>query len=283
MQSDASVGGLELNPNGQEMYTYEVYFPNDGVLSWSVASDGQLSFLPTNTGFPLGATAVDFPFSFTANGQYGYTTTVCEYYGDIASVQRQSNGSLEYFNAGGQTPQSPTWNILSDPCSQWVAVSSAGYAAMSFSSFMTGYTLMASYSVGPTGVLTLIPGSELVPTVNPYQGQAVFDPTGQYLILAGRPPSSYHPAVQVYQLQSDGRLVALGAPQQLSALQNTVLEGVAWDNSNHFYAVLENCGQNGPCSTELYIFNFSGGRLTLAAGAPHNFDGANPGLTVVPR
>jgi hypothetical protein len=85
----------------------------------------------------------------------------------------------------------------------------------------------------------------------PFSGERsmAFDPTGQYLAVAGQA------GIQMYSLQSGGTLTAIGSIVDPGVPFNVV----RWDTSNHLYAI------NG---SGLYAFTSSAGVLTQAPGSP---------------
>ena len=103
------------------------------------------------------------------------------------------------------------------------------------------------------------------------------DPTGKYVALAGYEQQNWNPvigAIQVFELQPDGKFIAEGAPILTPGV--TTLTSVRWDGSGHVYAVgqQQNGGkcQDGGSACGLYIFNLTPNGLVQAAGSPHQID-----------
>jgi hypothetical protein len=130
---------------------------------------------------------------------------------------------------------------------------------------------LATYTVDPSGNLDLVRDSGVIPAVQ--ERKIAFDPSGRYLALAGyvgQEGVNQQAAVQVYRLQPDGRLVQVGPPSVVA--QTYSFESLAWDLSNHVYAVPScrdsHCTRDG-APTGLYIFDVSENGVTIATGSPH--------------
>ncbi len=101
-----------------------------------------------------------------------------------------------------------------------------------------------------------------------------FDPSGTYLAIAGITNYNDPPVkagIQVYKLQSDGTLMAVGSPVEVPSISG--LDSVAWDNSNHVYAIGDSSYERCTGHCGLYIFNSNDGVLTPAPGSPHPVNG----------
>jgi hypothetical protein len=269
----SSVQSLSLPPDGRNLYTDNWYVDgaNNAYESWTVASSGQLSYLPSPGGMPLYSTAGGWPFSFTTDGHFAYTWSVCRWDGSVWGFTRRANGTLAAMNPNALGL--PPFNYQgSSECSQGVAPSARGYAVVAWNGGFCcgGPTGIASYVQQNNGTLIQIPGSEIETPEN----AMAFDPSGQYLAVA------LNGGIQVYQLQSNGRLTAIGPVQEVAI----PFSNLNWDNANHLYAITQASSQlcqNGNSSCGLYIFNARAGALTLAPGSPHTI--SQPGsLAVLP-
>ena len=259
-QQSATVQSLSLPSDVRDVYTdnWFVDGANNAYESWAVGSSGQLSYL-ASSGLPLYSTAGGWPFSFTADGRFAYTWSVCKWDGSVWGFARGSNGTLIKMTPDAKGLPGGNGETSSE-CSQGVATSAMGYVAVAWNGAYCcgGPTGFASYAVQSNGELKQIPGSVVVTNEN----AMVFDPTGKYLAVA------VGSGIQMYQLQSNGVLKAIGSVQQPSV----AFSNLAWDKSNHLYAT---------SSSGLYIFNSSAGILTLAPGSPLAI--SQPGsLAVVP-
>jgi hypothetical protein len=116
------------------------------------------------------------------------------------------------------------------------------------------------------------------------ESNIAFDPSGKYLALAGyiANSSQQKAAIQIFELNPDGKFVALGSPVVIPAAQQ--FEQINWDNYGHLYA-LPLCSQQ-VCETPgsagaLYIFKVSETGITSAPGSPHVVPNAQ-NLAVMP-
>ncbi len=265
------VGGLTLTPNGRYLYTDELYFDgaNNVYLSWGVNSSGQLSYLPSPS-LPPYSTAGGFPFAYSANGSFAYTWSICSRDGSVWGFALRPNGSLNRLNTGAQPPPPQQGQGGSD-CSQAVAISSTGYAAVAWNgSFCCGGPpVIAIYSIQSNGTLSMISGSEQY--ISCQNSPMAFDPSGSYLAVGCN-------GIQIYALSTQGRLTPIGSIQQPAVPFGTL----AWDSTNHLYGIPQTgwqvCQSNGS-ACGLYIFNSNTGMLTLAPGSPHTL--SQPGSLAV--
>lgn len=271
-QQSATVQSLSLPPDRRDLYTdnWFVDGANNAYESWKAGSSGALSYL-ASSGLPLYSTAGGWPFTFTADGRFAYTWSVCRWDGSVWGFARNSNGVLTKINPEARGLPGGNGGTTSE-CSQGVAASAMGYVAVAWNGQYCcgGPTGFASYKVQTNGELTQVPGSVVVAN----ESAMAFDPTGQYLAvaLAG--------GVQMYQLQASGVLTPIGSVQESSI----PFSNVAWDSSNHLYAVTNSYSQlcqNGNSACGLYIFNSNAGALTLAPGSPIAITQAG-NLAVVP-
>ncbi len=279
------MGVYALNPDraGQVLNTViSCGSCNSYVLPWAIGNDGTLSFV----GGPLpsgGPAKWDGIFFFAPANDYAYT----DCWGCFATFRRNADGSLTWLS---------TWPLPQRPISQnWqenevcypgdVASSSTGYVAMVWwgdqywcDQYNTGY-VMGTYTVGANGFLELVPDTGFTPLVQ--ELSMAFDPTGQYLAVAGcTRQCAGRAALQIYKLQANGALIPVGPMQVVTFTYQFI--NVQWDTANHLYVVGEAvcCRQNLSISP-LYIYNFDGQNLTSAPGSPHPFANA-VGLAVAP-
>ena len=280
--------GLQLDNKGKDMYTFQYYYDgsNNAILSWKVSPAGDLSYMPGLFASPIYATVSGWPLSFTGDDRYAYTWAVCKWSSGPFGTARQNNGTLQYLTPGAEPPP-PTYPGGYVGCTDYAIASPAGFAAIEWTG---GYccdsnaVLLASYTINPDGTLELVAGSGQVPRIlagsslcGSYCSPASFDPSGKYLLVVGSGTSSG--ATQVYQLQPDGKLQPAGDPQQWRL--SPAFGYAGWDNAGHAYAVGTSCSQQNNCISQLYIFNFNAGRLTLAPGSPYPVSGTAAGVAVM--
>jgi len=260
-QQTSYIGGLSLSPNGRNVYTDELYYDgaNNAYLSWKANTSGQLTYLPAPA-IPPYSTAGGWPFSFSTDGKFAYTWSICSRDGSVWGYARPTNGTLERIQPGAQVPP-PQPGQGSSACSQAVAQSAAGYVAVAWNGGYCcgGAPVIATYGIQSNGALSLVANSEQY--VGCAQITMAFDPSGRYLAVGCN-------GLQVYALGAQGQLTAIGSVQQPSV----PFAYVAWDSANHLYGVPEagwqTC-QSGGTACGLYIFNSNAGALTSAPGAPH--------------
>ncbi len=289
LYSGSYVAGITLDDSGQNLYAFEGLYDgaNSAILTWTLDTDGQVAY-DGSAGLPLGATVMGWPLNFAADNRHAYSTTVCKWDGEVQGVARNANGAIQYFDAKA-VPPPPLGPGQEVGCTDYIAVSSAGYATVLWDgSYCCGYNgvAQAMYTINGDGTLSLVPNSTFIPAVTIDEcwscASMAFDPSGRYLAIAGSISGPYA-AIQIYELQADGRLQAMGPPQHWGA-SSTAFTSVAWDSANHVYATNSFCDRRrNQCSLTLDIFNFANGVLTPAPGSPHVLgEGSPASLLVVP-
>lgn len=281
--------GLQMDNTGKDMYTFQYYYDgaNNAILGWKVSPNGDLTYSSGASASPVYATVSGWPLSFTGDDRYAYTWAVCKWSSGPFGTARQNNGMLEYLTPGAEPPP-PTYADGYVGCTDYAIASPAGFAAIEWTGSYccdSNAVLLASYTINTDGTLGLVAGSGQVPGIKAgsglcgsYCSPASFDPSGKYLLVVGSGASSG--ATQVYELQPDGKLQPAGDPQPWPL--SPAFGYAGWDSAGHVYAVGTYCSrQNNYCGSELYIFNFNAGRLTLAPGSPYAVSGTAAGLAVM--
>lgn len=269
-QQSAYIWSLSLPLDGRNLYTDNWFFDgsNNDYESWTVGTGGVLTYLPGPNATPLYSTAGGWPLTFTADGRFAYVWSVCKWDGSIWGYTRRAGGTLAYFQSGAQGLVGPNPHSGS-LCSQGVATSALGYVAAAWNGSLCcgGPEGIATYRIGNNGVLTKV--SQVITNEN----AMAFDPSGRYLAVA------VAGGIQMYQLQSNGTLVAIGDVQEPAV----PFGNFAWDSSSHLYAITnpdsQFCQQSGS-ACGLYIFNSNAGELSLAPSSPYNIPQASS-LTVL--
>ncbi len=243
----SAVQALSLDRSGQTLYAAELNYDgtgNNAYSSFGISSAGALTFLNSSN--------VDAnyhgPLVFSQNNQYAYGEGCYHFNSEIYGFSRSGDGTLTSFNTNAQLPP----NL--DPNTMWCpndsAASAGNYLAVVFYdlSQQNGSYYLATYTINSDGTLALVANSEIA---TPFTGETAvsFDPSGQYLAMAGQA------GIQVYQISAGGILTAVGDVQQPSVAFNAL----RWDGAGHLYAV---------SSSGLYIFTSNNGQLTLD-GSPY--------------
>jgi len=274
-RQDYGMSIYALNPDrsGQTLTTVLSCGSCDSyIIPLTIKANGQLSF-DSNLPPSQGAAKWTGEFYFAPDNRYAYT----EFWQEGASAfRRNSDGTLTY--VGGTAPAPPPASLFgADVClpgdmASSVSTRYVGVAWWSgiYCSDGPAYEF-ATYTESPDGSLQLIPRSVFTPQVIEY-GMA-FDPSGQYLAIAGCTGQYYCTegslaALQIFKLQTNGTLAAVGNVQTVNTTDE--FTGVQWDNAGHLYALgnAVYCSRN-LCANDLYIYNFDGYSLTLAPGSPH--------------
>jgi len=278
---DYDMGIYALNPDrsGQTLTTVLSCGSCDSyIIPLTVESNGQLSFdadLPPSQG----AAKWSGVFSFAPDNRFAYT----EFWQEGASeFRRNSDGTLTYVGGTASAPPPPSLfgadaclpgDIASSVSTRYVGI--AWWSGI-YCSDGPAYEF-ATYTESADGSLQLLPNSAFTPQV--IEWSMAFDPSGQYLAIAGCAGQNYcsgrSAAVQIYKLQINGTLTPVGGVQTVNTTDE--FTNVQWDSAGHVYALGNpvNCTHN-ICTSDFYIYNFDGQNLTLAPGSPHlltNVDG----------
>ena len=242
---DSLVGPLTLDHTGHTLYAAEINYDgtdDDAYTIWTVNSDGSLSY--------LGASGINVDYNtylaFSPNNQYAYGYGCYFANWDIFGFIRNSSGSLTSLDPQAEIP--PGNGAMYCPAD--LAVSAMNFAAVAYSDISTPGSnyLLATYAVNSNGTLGLVANSEIT-TPFTAEHSMEFDPTGQYLAVAG------DAGIQVYSLQAAGTLTPVGSVVD----SNVAFNVVRWDDSGHLYAI---------SASGLYVFTSAAGVLTQAPGSP---------------
>ena len=260
--NDEYVSALNPDRTGG-MLNVGAVWPNSDFLPFAIQSDGSLALEGTITS---GCGKSQAQLTFSPDNRWSYDQ--CSY--SVSMYQRQGNGVLDGPLDFHLDP--PPGVLGSGACvPAFLGSSALGYMAVVWNgnafACNTHYgNLLAAYTVGPDGNLTLVPGSVLVPRI--WEANIAFDPSGRYLALAGYIgyPNPQAAAIQVFKVGADGKFQALGSPVIVPEIQK--FQQVEWDKSGHLYTA-PSCAQQ-TCSTQkLYIFNVGENGVTPAPGSPH--------------
>lgn len=242
----SGVGFMTLDRTGQDLYAGEINFQgadNDAVATFAVGAGGTLNFV-ANSAINVDAGG---PLTFSQDNRFAYGQGCYFINWDLFAMARQSNGSLQFVPDNATIPS--TGNPNDTVCPQASSASARNYLAEQVGIIGNGVTtpFLVTYKINGDGTLSLVPNSNVGTAIG---GQLAFDPSGNFLAVAGTG------GIQVFQLTAAGILAPVGVPQLTSINFNSV----RWDNTGHLYAV-----GNGA----LYIFNSANGVITQAPGSPY--------------
>ena len=218
------------------------------------SSTGALTFIALS-----GAASPVFnkPLSFLGNDMYGYSASCWHYIQEIYGFQRNSDGSLTLVSDLGSAPPMPT-PPPGDTYCPWLAAADTGnhvaitLSAMNVSSFQAdGPTQIAVYTADGAGKLS--PNSTAADMPEVVVGNVSdmqMSPAGNYLAVAGT-------GLQVFNFNG-----ANPVTQLTGLLTNTPIDQIAWDHSNHLYAISHSAGQ-------LFVFTVTSDGATQAPGSPY--------------
>jgi hypothetical protein len=218
------------------------------------SSTGALTFIALS-----GAASPVFnkPLSFLGNDMYGYSASCWHYIQEIYGFQRNSDGSLTLVSDLGSAPPMPT-PPPGDTYCPWLAAADTGnhvaitLSAMNVSSFQAdGPTQIAVYTADGAGNLS--PNSTAADMPEVVVGNVSdmqMSPAGNYLAVAGT-------GLQVFNFNG-----ANPVTQLTGLLTNTPIDQIAWDHSNHLYAISHSAGQ-------LFVFTVTSDGATQAPGSPY--------------
>jgi hypothetical protein len=219
------------------------------------SSTGALTFIALS-----GAASPVFnkPLSFLGNDMYGYSASCWHYIQEIYGFQRNSDGSLTLVSDLGSAPPMPT-PPPGDTYCPWLAAADTGnhvaitLSGMNVSSFQAdGPTQIAVYTADGAGNLS--PNSTAADMPEVVVGNVSdmqMSPAGNYLAVAGT-------GLQVFNFNG-----ANPVTQLTGLLTNTPIDQIAWDHSNHLYAISHSAGQ-------LLVFTVTSAGATQAPGSPYN-------------
>ena len=219
------------------------------------SSTGALTFIALS-----GAASPVFnkPLSFLGNDMYGYSASCWHYIQEIYGFQRNSDGSLTLVSDLGSAPPMPT-PPPGDTYCPWLAAADTGnhvaitLSAMNASSFQAdGPTQIAVYTADGAGNLSSnSTAADMPEVVVGNVSDMQMSPAGNYLAVAGT-------GLQVFNFNG-----ANPVTQLTGLLTNTPIDQIAWDHSNHLYAISHSAGQ-------LFVFTVTSAGATQAPGSPYN-------------
>lgn len=254
-----AIQAMSLDHTGQTLYAMENAGSDDTYyFFFSIGSNGKI----TNTGKIGPNVNYVSPLVFSPDNNYAYGSGCFHIGWDITGFHRNSDGTLTRLDDRSTNPAVPAYGGTGQfYCPVSEAISQNGYLAVADAELGTNTTGLGAYKINADGSLTFVQNSTLATQLSSIHGMN-FDPSGQYLALAG------NGGIQMYQLTPQGTFTPIGGVQQ----PGTNYLGAQWDANNHLYAI---------SSDGLHVFTNSQGMLTPAPGSPHAAGSAGT-LAVLP-
>jgi hypothetical protein len=222
--------------------------------------------------------------TYSSNDLFAYGAGQTDpYASQFYAFKRASAGDLiqnANFTQNGPTPNPNAGSnyfpilVAADPFSHLAAVMNLPFSNSSNSDVFQ----LASFSINDTtGAISSTNTYANMPKLDVYPSSIAMSPSGKVLAIGGSPglqlfhfngasaPTLYH-----------GNLFSLTA--------NPNINQVAWDNSNHLYALSYDTGYLH-ATAKLYVFTVTTTSVTPAPGSPYKISGSfgAKGLIVVPR
>lgn len=256
--TDSAVGSLMTDRMGQNLYAAEINFQgadNDAYAQFAIGNGGALNFL-TNSAINVNAGS---HLTFSQDNRFAYGQGCFFINWDLFGLARQADGTIQFFNDNAAIPT--TGNPNDTLCPENSSASARNFLAEEVGIIGNGATtfFLVTYKINNDGTLSLVPNSNVPTTISPV---LAFDPAGNNLAVAGTG------GIQVFNLNDSGVLAPLGAPQQTAVK----FDDAKWDTTGHLYAI---------GNSALYVFNFTNGALSMAAGSPYTVT-SEGSLTVLP-
>jgi hypothetical protein len=240
--TDSLVGPITLDHTGNSLYAAEFDFQgpdNNAYAGFSVTMGGKLEF-SSNT--PINAFDGS-SLQFSQDNKFVYGQSCYHLFWVIPAFYREASGQLTPFDPGNTFPPN---SGNETPCPDASAVSAEGYLAIAYGNL--GETIATNHSIEvfritASGALKFVSN---IQTNFTGIGSIRFDPTGEYLAVAGQA------GIESFRLNTNGTLTLLSVP----ILNTTTLSSVQWDKTGHVYAI---------SSGALYVFKTNNGIMSLAS------------------
>jgi WD40 repeat protein len=265
---------LFLDRTGSDLYDLDAYSDcaNNAYQSFSIDStSGALSYLAvTSTTTPIFET----PLSFLSDDQFAYGASCYHWLQTIYGAARNSDGALTALALNpGIDPAMPTAVSGQIYCPYLTATDAANNVAVAVQPFdnaslqTVGPYQLATYAADNSGNLTTTSTDSNMPTTavtntssNSLTGIAI-SPSGSLLAVAGTG------GLQVFHFNGANPITTYTSP-----LTTDEIDQIAWDKSNHLYAISQSKGK-------LYVFTVTTTTYSQASGSPYAI--SNPGNLVV--
>jgi len=231
--------------------------------TFKINSDGSFTFdgdTEENFGLQSGPNfiSVDAP-SILGNETFAYADESSGHDSVPIGFRRESTGTLETmtFTETDPTLSGGNYNV------QYPDASPTGnYVVFSLYPYDSNPAQIGSYTVDPEGNLTTTNTSSDMPTTGLEAPGSTFSPDGKLFVLFGdqEPAGASGSGIEIYSFNGAAPLTFYK-----SLLTGTQIDEVAWDSSNHLYAMSSH-------TNELYVFTVTSTSVTqdsvLSIGSP---------------
>jgi hypothetical protein len=227
------LNGAVLDHTGQ--YVYVLLWNGAGSTctayqTYKVGSNGTLTFVgDTEVSIDSGG-GTGLP-SILGNETYAYTDNFYAHNSAPIGFSRESSGTLQYFNVSVNLPTLD--GGIGDYTARSPDASPTGnYVVLRLYPYNSGNPQLASYAVDSAGGLTTTNTQANMPTSSVEVSDTAFSPDGKLFVVAGDSGSNSGSGIEIYNFNG-------AAPLTLNrkVLTGTAIDQIAWDNSNHLYAI----------------------------------------------
>jgi hypothetical protein len=262
-----SPAGAVLDHSGQYIYVLLQYNADSSCAAYQtykINSDGAFTFqgeTEVNFGDQSGEnnpSSVDLP-SILGNETFAYADESSGHDSSPIGFRRESTGTLETmtFTETDPTLSNGNYNV------QYPDASPTGnYIVFQLYPYDSNPAQIGSYTVDPEGNLTTTNTSSDMPTTGLEAPSSTFSPDGKLFVLYGdqEPAGASGSGIEIYSFNGASPLTFYK-----SLLTGTQIDEVAWDSSNHLYAMSSH-------TNELYVFTVTSTSVTqdteLSIGSP---------------
>ena len=242
---DSEPGSIVLDHTGASLYSFDdsgdAICSNNVYQAYSVTkSSGALKYL-NDAG---GDEELAGPLTFSSNNQYAYTSDCYHFTAQISGFKRSSTGALTAlpynlpFPSGGWCPYlaaaDPAMHLAVPmyPCNEYGC---------------SGTYQLATYTIASDGNLSTTSTPATMPKISVGLLALNMAPSGKLLAVAGVG------GLQVFHFNG-----AAPATKYTGLLTSGEVDEIAWDNSNHLYAI-------GTAANKLWVFTVTPSSYSLAA------------------
>ena len=273
--------GAQFDHTGHDFYVQLYGAPGNGGVyavcaawqSYRIESDGAFTFLgaieyggnadhdATESSIPTVSSNDAFAYGVFPEFS-GFSDTA------FSTFTRNTSGELEVNNSFTEKDPSANPNMAGGPWTYFPVLTQAdpaGHLAVllvseSFNNCCGAYgpEQLASYTINSSGGVASTSTWQNMPTPGFANATSMdMSPSGKLLALAGAP------GLQVFHFNGASPVTAFGTP----LLTNVTIDQLAWDSSNHLYALSYSSG-------ELYVYTATPTGITPVTGSPYKVQGA---------